>query len=151
MSSYIPSLSMGVTPETSSYRGRQAVGAIARTALTQADLQRFHAELTRSRRQLVAQIAELQKLAMGSAEGQDSTASGYPGVPVTADARMWAQLMALRDIDNKRSLLRQIDAALERMAQNRYGLCVVDQAPIPKEVLEELPWASRCAHCAGKE
>lgn len=151
MSSYIPSLSPGVTPAIPAYREMQSVGAVARTGLTRADLQRFHAELTRSRRKLVEEIAELQKLAMTSVESQDTVLSGRLGVPVTADARLWTQLMALRDIDSKRSLLRQIDAALERLAQNRYGLCVVDQAQIPKEILDEMPWASRCPRCAAKE
>jgi len=151
MSSYIPSLSPGVTEAIPPYRGRQSIGAVTRTGLTQTDLQKFHAELTRSRRKLVEEISELQKLAMASVESQDPAVSGRLGVPVTADARLWAQLMALRDIDNKRSLLRQIDAALERLAQNRYGLCIVDHARIPKEILDEMPWASRCPGCAAKE
>ncbi len=36
----------------------------------------------------------------------------------------------------------EIDAALERMANGVYGICVESDIPIPKERLEAIPWAS---------
>ena len=37
----------------------------------------------------------------------------------------------------------EIDAALERLANGVYGLCVESDLPIPKERLEAIPWASQ--------
>lgn len=37
----------------------------------------------------------------------------------------------------------EIDAALERMANGVYGLCIESDLPIPKERLEAIPWASQ--------
>jgi RNA polymerase-binding transcription factor DksA len=36
----------------------------------------------------------------------------------------------------------EIDAALERMAQGTYGYSIVSGAPIPRERLEAIPWAT---------
>ena len=38
----------------------------------------------------------------------------------------------------------EIDAALERMKNGVYGVCLESDAPIPKERLEAIPWASVC-------
>jgi len=41
-----------------------------------------------------------------------------------------------------------LDAALERMANGTYGYSVVSGAPIPRERLEAIPWATLCISCA---
>lgn len=154
MTSYSPLFSRSIAGPRDYSQVTQARPRRSRVA-TPIDLMQFHAALIRSRRKLIEEITELQKLSVaGKDDGENAqfTASAsHPGVPISADASMWEQLMALRDIDGKRNILRQIDAALERIAQKRYGLCVVDQAPISLEILEEIPWASRCSCCASKE
>ena len=37
----------------------------------------------------------------------------------------------------------EIDAALERLNNGVYGICVESEKPIPKERLEAIPWASQ--------
>ncbi len=37
----------------------------------------------------------------------------------------------------------EIDAALERLEQGIYGICIESELPIPKERLEAIPWASQ--------
>lgn len=41
-----------------------------------------------------------------------------------------------------RAAVAQIDAALERLADGSYGVCVVSGKPIPKERLQAIPWAA---------
>lgn len=43
-----------------------------------------------------------------------------------------------------RDTLRQIDDALKRIDDGTYGLCEVDNKPIPEDRLRALPWATRC-------
>jgi len=43
-----------------------------------------------------------------------------------------------------RQTLRQIDAALARIDEGTYGLCEIDNQPIPEERLRAIPWAARC-------
>jgi RNA polymerase-binding transcription factor DksA len=132
---------------------RASIGQVPRVRpcheLTPEDIDHFHVELCRMRRELAAEVSSLQRLAMSDGDGVLQKAVD-PGAPISADSFMWERILALRDIDSKRTLLHHIDAALERLAQKKYGLCVVDQALIPKEVLEELPWASRCVRCVSE-
>jgi DnaK suppressor protein len=43
--------------------------------------------------------------------------------------------------------LRQLDAALERLATKRYGLCETCGAPIEVRRLAAVPYALRCTRC----
>ena len=56
-----------------------------------------------------------------------------------------------RMIENARRELTQIDAALTRMDENDYGICVDCGQPIPLERLEALPYAIRCEEDASRK
>ena len=43
-----------------------------------------------------------------------------------------------------RETLRQIDDALTRIDEGTYGLCEIDNKPIPEERLRAIPWTARC-------
>ena len=45
---------------------------------------------------------------------------------------------------NEQHLLAEVHAALERLKQGTYGMCIVCGQPIPEKRLEALPWAARC-------
>jgi DnaK suppressor protein len=47
--------------------------------------------------------------------------------------------------ENSTNVLREIDAALERIEAGTYGICEVCGEPIEPERLEHLPWATQCA------
>lgn len=47
-------------------------------------------------------------------------------------------------------LLQQIDAALARLEDGTYGICVVTGEPIPVERLRALPWASMTVEAAER-
>ena len=46
--------------------------------------------------------------------------------------------------DGDRRRIEQIDAALKRIEEGRYGTCAVDGRPIPLERLRAVPWATLC-------
>ena len=50
-------------------------------------------------------------------------------------------------IQMKSETLRRIDAALRRVDQGTYGICVECEGPISKERLQALPFAARCTSC----
>lgn len=47
--------------------------------------------------------------------------------------------------------LKKIDNAIDRINQNKYGICLVCGKEIPKERLEILPYALMCIDCANAE
>ena len=69
----------------------------------------------------------------------------------TMDERGWDNIVTQRSISDKRLLLAEIMAAFERIRENTYGRCVSDDQTIPRTLLEEVPWARYCAHCANRQ
>lgn len=51
-------------------------------------------------------------------------------------------------IDNERTLLRDIDKALESIDNRTYGTCLQCGMEIEGDRLQALPWATTCIHCA---
>jgi DnaK suppressor protein len=51
---------------------------------------------------------------------------------------------------NESELLEQIDAALTRMDEGSYGICIITGDPIPVERLRALPWASMTVEAAER-
>ena len=49
--------------------------------------------------------------------------------------------LSLNLAEADRVLIREIDAALERIADRTYGLCEMTNMPIKEARLKELPWA----------
>jgi DnaK suppressor protein len=48
-------------------------------------------------------------------------------------------------------MLGDIDAALKRIEEGTYGVCVTCGAQISPERLEAMPWATLCIDCKRKE
>ncbi|MGJ0203036.1 TraR/DksA C4-type zinc finger protein [Leucobacter sp. gxy201] len=51
-------------------------------------------------------------------------------------------------LEDARATLRQVDAALERLAAGSYGVCVVCGNRIPEGQLEARPFREQCVKCA---
>jgi RNA polymerase-binding protein DksA len=52
--------------------------------------------------------------------------------------------------ENEEALIEQIDAALARIDDGTYGICVKTGEPIPVERLRALPWASMTVEAAER-
>lgn len=56
-----------------------------------------------------------------------------------------------RALESSTNLLRQVQAALQRMRDGTYGLCVGCEKEISSKRLRAVPWAARCVHCQEME
>ena len=72
-----------------------------------------------------------------TAEGQTDTAHLWENADLRAD-----------ELDEAVGELRDIDAALSRLDEGTYGVCVTCGKPIAEERLEFLPVTTVCASCA---
>jgi DnaK suppressor protein len=73
-------------------------------------------------------------------------------VETTADEidRLQQQLcrdIAVRNLDRTSALLKNIRAALDRIEDEIYGVCLRCEEPIPEKRLKAVPWASHCVDC----
>jgi len=55
--------------------------------------------------------------------------------------------LAIRNADRESTLLRQVRAALRRIHDGSFGVCVECEYEISPKRLLAVPWASRCIEC----
>ena len=55
--------------------------------------------------------------------------------------------LAIRSVDLDSNLLRQVRAALKRIRDGSFGICVECDSTIGPKRLGAVPWASRCIQC----
>jgi DnaK suppressor protein len=106
------------------------------------DTQKVRARLETKRTELQREIAGL------TWEEASSTQPGQ-GVEDTGETAQAFQEVQLDEsiLRNQRHLLADVEAALKRMQDGTYGLCVTCGQPIPDRRLEAIPWAVRDVKC----
>jgi len=109
------------------------------------DLERL-TELLHTRRRTIAESTREAQRELLSLKEQERD----PEYEESAQSEL-ADFTLSRMIENARRELTQIDAALTRMDENDYGICVDCGQPIPLERLEALPYAIRCEEDASRK
>ena len=131
-------------PSKSKARGKASItdilGRQARNGKPPAKWADHHAELIRLRDHLSGQ--RLSHAASAAAESS-TTGTGEHMADAATDSydRDWELAMASSD----QSLLYEVDAALNRIANGSYGVCEVTGQRIEASRLKALPWARFCA------
>src|SRR4051812_37625972 len=114
---------------------------------TQIDTEHFRQRLEAERRKTAGAIQYLHKENPGSLEDEtgelvSGSADNHPADTATETVD--------REIDytleeNSGNVLREIDAALQRIDDGTFGVCAVCGKEVEPERLEHLPWATLCA------
>lgn len=55
--------------------------------------------------------------------------------------------LAIRNVDRDSTLLRQVRAALQRVREGSFGICIECDVEIGPKRLTAVPWAARCIQC----
>jgi RNA polymerase-binding transcription factor DksA len=106
------------------------------------DLETIRLALLRRRKQLAESSSGAnEELAALRANGRDAE------YEETAQVES-ASYTLITVLENQRRELQQIDAALDRLEEHRYGVCVDCELEIPYDRLTALPYSLRCAECA---
>jgi len=53
--------------------------------------------------------------------------------------------------NSERQLLKQVDDALSRIEERRYGVCAACEDPLNLKRLQAVPWATLCLECQEKQ
>ncbi|MEM8757459.1 MAG: TraR/DksA C4-type zinc finger protein [Planctomycetota bacterium] len=109
----------------------------AKSPFKKKDLDGFRARLMEKRRELVGDVAEMER---DMAERGDR--GGNPALDVAEQGSdAYDQSLSINLAEADRKLIREIDDALRRIDDGVFGLCEVTNEPIGIERLKELPWA----------
>jgi DnaK suppressor protein len=55
--------------------------------------------------------------------------------------------VAIRNLDRESKLLKDVQAAMNRIDEDTFGTCLRCEEPIPEKRLKALPWAAFCVPC----
>ncbi|MGD0089768.1 MAG: TraR/DksA C4-type zinc finger protein [Planctomycetota bacterium] len=98
---------------------------------------------------LVNQVSRLAQEAAESSEATENSKSPLSSAENASDT--FEQDFAFMSIESEESLLRMVDRALQRIRENKYGLCEECGEDINHERIEALPWATMCVQCQARE
>ncbi|MBK7405128.1 MAG: TraR/DksA family transcriptional regulator [Phycisphaerales bacterium] len=116
----------------------QTDGKKPKSPFNKKQLDQFRDILIAKRRELLGDIDSMENEAL---KGESGSLSNLPQHMAEQGSETYEQSLSLDLAAADRVLLREIDAALGRIADKTYGLCEHTGKPISKERLAELPWA----------
>lgn len=111
---------------------------IVKTQLSPEQLAEFRELLLRKRQALIKDITGMETEAL---RGGSGALSNMPSHLAEQGSEAYDQSLSLDLAAADRKLLREIDDALKRIAEETYGICEHTLKPIKLERLRELPWA----------
>jgi len=102
--------------------------------LDQAFIQRIKDRLLEEKKSVAIKLAELNKpeVAMDNPDEEDLAVDAAEDIIEESSRAAYRQL------------LDRIEAALNRINQGTYGICITTGKAIPREHLEREPWAEEC-------
>lgn len=118
--------------------------------LTAEELAEFRQILLDKRRELVDDMVNLEDEARrtGSEGGPGSSVMPIHMADLGSDT--WEQEFTLNLIEKERTIVREIDEALDRIEKRTYGTCLATGKSISKARLRVKPWAKYCIEYARK-
>lgn len=109
-----------------------------KSPFTKRQLEKYRSILLAKRAELVGDIGNMETQAL---RGQSGSLSHTPQHIAEQGSETYEQSLALDLAAADRQLLREIEAALQRINDGVYGVCEMTGKPINQERLDELPWA----------
>jgi DnaK suppressor protein len=117
--------------------------------LTPEQLAKSRDILLEKRSLLVSQVERLAKDVAESTAATENSKSPLNSAENASDT--YEQDFAFMSMESEEGLLRKIDHALQRLREDKYGLCEECEKPINPDRLEALPWATMCVKCQELE
>ena len=123
-----------------------------KTKFSGEELEEFRQLLLAKRAELIGDVDHMTSEALR--KSQPGGAGNLSNVPIhMADVGSdnWEQEFTLGLVANERQRLKEIDAALQRIADHTYGICEATHKPIGKQRLRAKPWARYCIESAREK
>lgn len=113
--------------------------------LTRSEIKHFKSKLLAKRGEVLETLSGIQQGVIGAD-------SGDMGPMDSADRALFSETAEenSRLLGSERSVLEEINEALERIQKGTYGLCLNCRRQISKRRLQAIPWARYCVPCANE-
>jgi RNA polymerase-binding transcription factor len=115
-----------------------------KSPLTKKEIQELKEKLLAERKDLQAQLDELEESSFSSDQSEISGEMGFDEEYADAGTATFERERDLSLVNNLRDLMERIDKALAKIDEGTYGLCDRCGKPIEKLRLKALPYANLC-------
>ncbi|HUS73354.1 MAG TPA: TraR/DksA family transcriptional regulator [Sedimentisphaerales bacterium] len=122
-------------------------GQNIKSKLTPAEIQRYKTLLLVKQEEILGNVTTMEHQSLLREMGE---LSNIPKDVIDAGTDSFEVENVLGLMDSERKLLEQINEALQRIEDGRYGICEGDGEIIPRKRLDAIPWAKYCIDCANK-
>ena len=123
-----------------------------KTKFSAEELAEFRQILLAKRAELVGDVDHMTSEALRDSQpGGLGSLSKVPIHMADVGSDNWEQEFTLGLVANERQRLKEIDAALQRIADHTYGICESTHKPIGKQRLRAKPWARYCIASAREK
>lgn len=110
--------------------------------LSEEELEYFWDLLLKKRAEILGDVSQMESSAIKKAiEEMASSGSSMPIHMADIGSDNYEQDFTIDLIGGERKILEAINAALKRIKDGKYGICLGTNEPIPKKRLEAIPWA----------
>ena len=100
------------------------------------DVREFRRMLERKRKDLLSTSWSKEDIAIESAADE-----------IDRLQHQLSREVAIQSLDHTSKLLKSVQAALSRIEDDIYGVCLRCEGPISEKRLKAIPWASHCIDC----
>ena len=119
--------------------------------MKKSELKPFKERLVNLRARLRGDVTAMAKAALNKTRTESSgDLSSMPIHMADLGSDNFEQEFTLSLMESEEETLEQIEAALERIEEGVYGLCLECETRIPKARLNAIPYTPHCVKCASK-
>jgi len=119
--------------------------------MKKADMKPYKLQLLQLRARLRGDVSAMANSALNPGQGSNGGAtSAIPSHIADMGSDTYEQDNTLLLMTNEGETLSQIEAALERIENRSYGICIECNKPIPKLRLAAIPYTPYCVKCASE-
>lgn len=115
------------------------------------DVVRYKKLLLAKKSRLLAEVKHIEKDALTSQREATGDLSGYSFHMADSATDNYDREFSLGLATNAQRVLYEIDEALKRISEKRFGACLSCNKPIPKKRLTAVPYAKLCIRCQSSE
>ncbi|OQX87967.1 MAG: hypothetical protein B6D55_01685 [Candidatus Omnitrophica bacterium 4484_70.2] len=119
--------------------------------LTRRELNYYKEKLLNLREEIFAQMQDLSyQTLMRSQKDISGDISGYSLHMADVASDNYEREFSLSLVSNERKIIMEIEEALKRIEEKKYGICLMCEKNIAKRRLEAVPYARYCKRCQEK-
>ena len=119
--------------------------------MTKKEAAKFKKLLLKKREEILGEINHIVKENLKSQKEASGDLSGYSYHMADMASDSYERELSLNIASNEQEVLYEIDEALKRIEEGKYGICIECEKKIPVKRLKALPYVKHCIQCQSKE